>query len=100
MKLRSISAIGVVVVGLVPAILGGWIFGLVFTAIAAIAYQEAVEITDRHRTPLRWIGLSIVIAAGILATWHDTDRTLLGIIAGAVFLPLAAAVFLSHSRGQ
>jgi phosphatidate cytidylyltransferase len=100
MKQRSISAIGVVVVGLVPAILGGWIFGLVFTVIAAIAYQEAVAITDRHHTPLRWIGLAIVIGAGLLAIWHDTDRTLLGIFAGAVFLPLAAAVFLSSTHGQ
>ena len=100
MQQRSISAVGVVVVGLVPAILGGWVFGLVFTAIAAIAYREAIAITDRHRTPLRWIGLAIVIAAGLLATWHGSDRTLLALIAGAVFLPLAAAVFLSRTHGQ
>ncbi|HYJ12644.1 MAG TPA: phosphatidate cytidylyltransferase [Thermomicrobiales bacterium] len=100
MRQRSISAIGVVAIGLVPAILGGWIFGVVFTAIVAIAYWEAVAITDRHRTPLRWIGLAIVVVAGLLATWHDTDRTLLGIIAGAVFLPLAAAVFISHTHGN
>jgi len=100
MKQRFISAVGVVVIGLVPAILGGWVFGLVFTVIAAMAYREAVAITDRHHTPLRWIGLAIVVTAGLLAVWHDTDRTLLGVIAGAVFLPLAAAVFISHTRGQ
>lgn len=100
MKQRSISAIGVVIVGLVPALLGGWIFGIVFTAICAIAYHEAIAITARRETPIRWLGLGIVIAAGFLATWHDTDRTLLALMAAAVFLPLAAAVFLSHADGQ
>jgi phosphatidate cytidylyltransferase len=98
-KQRSTSAIGVVVVGLVPALLGGWIFGLVFTIIAAMAYREAIAITALHQTPIRWIGLGIVIATGLLATWLDTDHTLLALIAAAVFLPLAAAVFLSPTDG-
>jgi phosphatidate cytidylyltransferase len=99
LRQRSISAVGVVVVGLVPALIGGWVFGLVFTAIAALAYGEAFTIVSRQRTPIRWIGLTVVIAAGLLATWHDTDRTLLALVAGAVVLPLAAAVFLSRTHG-
>lgn len=100
MKQRSISAIGVVIVGLVPALLGGWVFGIVFTAICAIAYHEAIAITLHERTPLWAIGLGLVVATGILATWNDSDRTLLAIIAAAVFLPLAAAVFRSHTNGD
>ncbi len=99
MKQRSISAIGVVIVGLVPALLGGWVFGVVFTVIAAMAYHEAIRITTRDLPPVQVIGLAMVIATGGFATWYSSDRMLLALIAISVFLPLATAVFVSHHNG-
>lgn len=100
MKQRSISAIGVVLVGLIPALLGGWVFGVVFTIIAAIAYREAIAITSSQATPIHHLGLVVVVMTGLLASINTTDRTFLAVLAIAVFLPLAAAVFLSETHGQ
>jgi phosphatidate cytidylyltransferase len=96
---RAISSIGVVLIGLVPALLGGWIFAVAFTAIAAFAYHEAIAMTLPHRSPVRYCGLAVVGLAGILAT-TDTVSNGFPLIAGlAVGLPLAAAVFLSQDHG-
>ncbi len=100
MKQRSISAIGVVVVGLVPAILGGWTFAVVFTLIAVIACHEALAITGDTTTPIRYIGLGIVIATGLLAALDAGSHAFSTIVVLAVGLPLAAAVFLSHTHGM
>ncbi len=99
MKQRSISAIGVVIVGLLPAILGGWAFAIVFTAICVVACHEALAITSDTGSPIRYIGLGIVVAAGALAALDAGSHALSTVIALAVGLPLAAAVFLSHTHG-
>jgi phosphatidate cytidylyltransferase len=98
-KQRSISAIGVVVVGLLPAILGGWAFAIVFTLITVIACHEALAITGENTSPIGYIGLGIVIATGLLAALDAGSHALSTVIALAVGLPLAAAVFLSHTNG-
>ncbi|MBA2775789.1 MAG: hypothetical protein H0U31_03540, partial [Chloroflexia bacterium] len=51
MRQRTISAIGVVLIGLIPAVLGGWFFAAVFTTIAVVAYREAIAITYPNPTP-------------------------------------------------
>lgn len=102
MQQRSISAIGVVLVGLVPALLGGWVFSIVFTLIAAIAYREAIAITAPGPSRIHDLGLLIVIAAGLLATANDHDRLLLLLVILAVAIPLVGTMVLgeSHSTSQ
>ena len=66
MRTRSISAIGVVVAGLLPALLGGWVFAIAFTVIAAIAFGEAIRLTHPQPGRLMWIGLAIVVVAVVV----------------------------------
>ena len=50
MKTRSISAIGVVLVGIVPALFGGPVWALTFAAICMIAFIEY----PRHSEQYLW----------------------------------------------
>ncbi len=85
-------------IGLVPALLGGWVFAVVFTAIAAIAYREAIAMAIPEATPLRHIGTVLVAGAGILAALDEGQHGFALLCALAVGVPLAAAVFQRHDR--
>ncbi len=99
MRQRSISAIGVVIVGLLPAILGGWIFAIAFTIIAAIAFHEAIALTHPQPGSLSVIGLAIVILAGVLPLFDGIINPLGLVVAAAVGIPLAWSVFTSPANG-
>jgi len=96
---RATSSIGIVLVGLVPAILGGWVFAVAFTAIAAIAYHEAIAITSPHINLVRFAGLAVVVLAGALAATGAIGNGFELVVAVGVGLPLAATVFLSLEHG-
>jgi phosphatidate cytidylyltransferase len=99
MRQRSISAIGVVAVGLLPALLGGWLFAIVFTTIAAIAFHEAIALINPRAGNLTWIGLVIVVIAGFIPLFDDITNPLGLVVACAVGVPVAWAVFSSPSTG-
>lgn len=99
MKQRSISAIGVVLVGLVPALLGGWVFAVVFTAIAAIAFHEAMTITNPAKHVVHLVGMAVVILAGILAMLDVGMTGFATLIAIAVGFPLIGSVFAPDVDG-
>ncbi len=99
MRQRAISSIGVVLVGLVPALLGGWVFAIAFTAIAAIAFQEAIAITSQRSSPIRYIGTALVVFAGLLAATDAGSNAFALLCVLAVGAPLAASVFLSDTNG-
>ena len=44
MKTRSISAIGIVLVSIVPSILGGWFFAFTVAVIFTLAFRELVKL--------------------------------------------------------
>lgn len=98
MRQRAVSSIGVIVMGLVPALMGGWVFAIAFTTIAVIAFREAIAITIPTPVPLNHIGTVLVLIAGLLAVTDagPTGFALLCVL--AVSLPLAGAVFLNDSR--
>lgn len=98
MRQRAVSSIGVVLVGLLPALLGGWIFAIAFTAIAVIAYREAIAITLPYPSSLKVIGAAVVALAGVLAATGTGRDGAAAISVLAVGLPLAAAVFVSKTR--
>lgn len=99
MRQRAMSSIGVIVIGLVPALLGGWVFALVFTAITVVAYHEAITITLPGASPLKHIGTGLVVLAGLLAVSSAGHTGFALLCAAAVGLPLAGAVFLSDTKG-
>lgn len=79
--------------------LGGWVFAIAFTAIAAIAWQEAMAITNPRPSPVRLAGLAVVLLAGLLAA-SGAGSSGFGLISAlGVGLPLAAAVLFSHADG-
>jgi len=93
MKQRSISAIGVVLVGLIPAIVGGPIFAIVFGLVCIVALHELLAIVGiQPRDRMAWIAYLVVALAAALAAFGEGHRTFPIIVALAVFGPLAIGV--------
>ncbi len=70
MKTRSISAIGIVLVSIVPSILGGWFFALTVAVIFSLAYRELLNLigySDRF-TEIFGIGM-IAFACAVAVIW-------------------------------
>lgn len=100
MRQRSISAIGVVLVGLVPALIGGPFFAVVFTAIMLVALYEAFPIIGITQQEFQLIGYGTVILAGILAIVAADGRYFPLAIAVGALLPLVYAVFQPAGTGD
>lgn len=98
MRQRAVSSIGVIVIGLAPAVIGGWVFALAFTAIAAVAYREAIAITIPDATPLKQVGALLVVFAGFVAAIDAGQSGFALLCILAVGAPLAGAVFLGDSQ--
>jgi len=90
---RSVSSIGVVVVGLVPAMLGGLGFALAFSALAAVAFVELATMLRLNSPLAREVGCGLIALAGLLALIVPANRGLPVLVAATVFLPLVVAVF-------
>ncbi len=98
MRQRAISSVGVIVIGLVPALLGGWVFAVIFTAIAVVAFREAIAITIPEATPLKHIGTVLVASAGVVAAVDAGQHGFALLCSLAVSAPLAGAVFQHDDR--
>ena len=90
---RSVSAIGVVIVGLVPALLGGPIFAVVFTAIALLAFRELLPLVGLTNRNLALSGALLIVMAMVLA-WSAPDSRYLALqMALTLLVPFAIALF-------
>ncbi len=98
MRQRAVSSIGVILIGLAPALIGGWVFAVVFTAVAVIAYREAIAITIPSPTKLKHIGTALVLLAGLLAIIDAGPAGFALLCVLAVGIPLAGAVFLNDAQ--
>ncbi len=98
MRLRTLSSIGVILVGLVPALLGGWTFAIVFTTIAVVAYREAAKIVLPGPSLLQQIGTSLVVLAGVLAATGAGPTGFSLLCALAVGVPLAGAIAVHQGQ--
>lgn len=96
MRHRSVSSIGVVLVGLLPAIAGGVAFALVFTVLMVVGFLELARMLRLESPTSRWMGCALIAFAGLLAFWTSDNSGLPVLVAACVFLPLTLAVF---SRG-
>ncbi len=93
MRTRSISAVGVVIVSIVPAIFGGPIFAIVMTLIFLIGLSEFTSLSQPiGRSPIP-AGYLTIPAFAIAASFGRSDQAVLGIAAAAVFVPLCLVVF-------
>jgi phosphatidate cytidylyltransferase len=90
---RSISAIGIVIVGLVPALLGGAVFALVFTAITLLAFREVIPLLKLDRRELHLAGYFCIALAGLMAFLFPDGRFFPLVVGVSVLAPIAYIVF-------
>lgn len=92
MKTRSISAIGIVLVSIVPSILGGWFFALTVAVIFSLAFRELLKLincVDRF-TELFGIGI-IAFACAVAVIWPGGESLPL-VMALLCLVPLAFVI--------
>lgn len=97
MKQRSISAIGIVLISVVPALLGGPFFALVVAAVMILAFRELatlVALLDRFS---RIMGVLSIAIAAIASAASPDDRWLPAALMFASLVPLGAIVFREGS---
>ena len=99
MKQRSISSIGVVIVGLVPAFLGGPIWAIVLTVLFTIGAYEYQSLARRMSPHVRPFDLVLVPGFGLVAVLDGGAQALLGIVGLALALPFIEATFRSNLQG-
>lgn len=95
MRQRSVSSIGVVVVGLVPALVGGLTFAIVCTTIFVLAFTELATMLKIDSRAFQVMGCALIVIAGGLAWFADENAGLPVLVGASVLLPLVLAIFSS-----
>lgn len=100
MKTRSISAIGVVLVGIVPALFGGPVWALTFALICMIAFVEFHGLASHFSPRIPKVGILLIPCfAGVAWTNHQ-ERVAMGLVALSVFLPIIGTVRRKNLAGS
>jgi phosphatidate cytidylyltransferase len=94
MRERAISSIGVVVVGLVPALLGGPVFALTFGTLCLIGYAEWARISGALGGAVSLAGYVVIAGFGLAALAGGREHAALGLTAAALGLPLIESALL------
>lgn len=93
MRQRSISAVGVVAVGLIPAFMGGPIFATVLTMLCLIGLHEYNRMAERVGNLIPPVGFAILIGFGLAGLLDGDEFALLGVCAAGLIIPLTWAIF-------
>src|SRR5690606_3049663 len=93
MKQRTISAIGIVVFSVIPALIGGPFFALVIAGIMALAFHELTKLVGLTDQISRGAGFVSIITASFAAWWATDNEWLPIVLMIAVLVPLASIVF-------
>jgi phosphatidate cytidylyltransferase len=88
MRQRSISAVGVVAVGLIPAFMGGPVFAFVLTALCLIGLNEYNRMAQLVGNRIAPTGYLAVASFGLVALLGGEEQALLGACAVAVGIPI------------
>jgi len=96
---RSISSVGVVIVGLVPAFLGGPVWAIVLTILFLIGAHELHTMARRIEPTVRPFSLLILPAFALVGALEGGAQAVLGIVALAVGIPMAETVFRRDLTG-
>ncbi len=99
MRQRSLSSVGVVLVGLVPALLGGPFFALTMAILGLVGAREYGVMAARIGCRPLPIGYPLVIGFAAAALAGAREQAALGMVTIAVGLPLVAAIF-RYGEGQ
>jgi phosphatidate cytidylyltransferase len=93
MQQRVISAVAVVLIGLVPTIVGGPVFAIVFTVIAMFGYQELTKLLGLKQDRLVYAGYVLLALASVFAYLRPQNDLFPMFVALAFFVPLVLALF-------
>jgi phosphatidate cytidylyltransferase len=96
---RSRSAIGVALVGLLPAILGGPVWAVVLTILCLIGFQEFLALARTQSPGVSFIGFAIVPLFAVATIWERTGWALLAVVSLALLGPLAATTIRGSLDG-
>lgn len=100
MRTRALSSIGVVLVGLVPAFVGGAVFAAIYGLILLIAYRELTRLLCVPASPVARAGYPLIVLGVALPLWL-TDRGWFPLLMGlTLFLPVAIALSLPLVPGR
>lgn len=100
MKTRSISAVGIVLVSIVPAILGGWIFAATIVAIFSLAFTEMLRLLRHSDAITRWLGIGVITFAGILAMVWPEGKALPLFLVIVLLSPLPLVIWPPGPEGN
>lgn len=93
MRQRSISAVGVVLVAIVPALVGGPVFASVMTLLCLIGLREYNAMAAKIGNHIAPAGYVALVGFALAAFLEGSAGALLGVCAFAVGAPLVLAIF-------
>jgi phosphatidate cytidylyltransferase len=96
---RTISSVGVVIVGLVPAFMGGPVWAGALTILFAIGAQEYYALARRISGRTRSFGVPLVPAFALVAAVGGREPALLGVVALAIGLPFLDVILRDDLQG-
>lgn len=101
MKQRAISSIGVVIIGIVPALLGSPVYSIVVAMIALGALYELYRAFQRVGVhPSTWTGTLVLIALFIVAGTDAPFPALMGAVTGYTLISLAQHLIKREFSGS
>jgi phosphatidate cytidylyltransferase len=96
---RTISSVGVVIVGLVPAFMGGPVWAVALALLCTIGAHEYQALAIRIGPRTRPFAMLIVPAFALVAALAGGAEALLGVVALAVGLPFFEIIFRDDLDG-
>lgn len=99
MRQRTISSVGVVIVGIVPALLGGPVWPAVLTALFLIGAHEYHALARRIEPTVRPFILLVLPGFALVSALEGGAQALLGVVTLAVGLPMTETVFRRDLTG-
>src|SRR5690606_37952994 len=91
--------IGVVLVGIIPALFGGPVWALTFAAICMIAFIEFHGLASNISGRIPKVGLILIPCFAAIPFTNNEERLAMGLVALAVFLPLMSATRRKNLAG-
>lgn len=99
MKQRSLSAIGIAIAGILPAIMGGPVWAVAFTVLCILGFNEYVKMSCNISPGVPPFGYLLIPAFGVAGAWWTNETVLLGLVALAIALPLIETTLRKDLNG-
>lgn len=100
MRVRAISSIGVVIVGLVPAFIGGIVFAAINALILLVAYRELTQLLHIADSIIAWTGYPLIAFGAAIPLWLNDPGWFYLLMGLALFLPVVVALSLPLVPGR